>query len=82
MAGYKDINLLGLRLTKPEGLVVTSSCSHHVSDTDLWDAIRRASRDAKRPVRLLEQRGQASDHPILAAMPETRYLKCFIMQVL
>ena len=82
MAGYKDINLLGLRLTKPEGLLVTSSCSHHVSDTDLWGAIGRASRDAKRPVRLLEQRGQASDHPILAAMPETRYLKCFIMQVL
>ena len=82
MAGYKDINLLDLRLTKPEGLLVTSSCSHHVSDTDLWGAIGRASRDAKRPVRLLEQRGQASDHPILAAMPETRYLKCFIMQVL
>ena len=82
LAGYKDINLLGFRLTKPEGLVVTSSCSHHVSDTDLWGAIGRASRDAKRPVRLLEQRGQASDHPILAAMPETRYLKCFIMQVL
>lgn len=82
LAGYKDINLLGIRLTKPEGLVVTSSCSHHVSDGDLWGAIARASRDAKRPVRLLEQRGQASDHPILATMPETRYLKCFIMQVL
>ena len=82
LTGYKDINLLGIRLTKPEGIVVTSSCSHHVSDTDLWHAIGRAAHDAKRPVRLLEQRGQASDHPILAGMPETRYLKCFIMQVL
>ena len=82
LSGYKDINLLGIRLTKPEGIVVTSSCSHHVSDTDLWKAIGRAAQDAKRCVRLLEQRGQASDHPILATMPETRYLKCFIMQVL
>jgi 23S rRNA (cytosine1962-C5)-methyltransferase len=82
LAGYKDVNLLAIRLTKPEGLVVTSSCSHHVSDTDLWGALARASRDVKRPVRLLEQRGQAADHPILATMPETHYLKCFIMQVL
>ena len=82
LAGYKDINLLGIRLTKPEGIVVTSSCSHHVSDADLWKAVGRAAQDAKRSVRLLEQRGQASDHPILATMPETRYLKCFIMQVL
>jgi 23S rRNA (cytosine1962-C5)-methyltransferase len=82
LAGYKDINLLAIRLTKPEGIVVTSSCSHHVSEADLWHAIGRAAQDAKRTVRLLEQRGQASDHPILATMPETRYLKCFIMQVL
>jgi 23S rRNA (cytosine1962-C5)-methyltransferase len=82
LTGYKDINLFAIRLTKPEGMIVTSSCSHHVSDTELWNAIGRAAEDAKRPVRLLEQRGQASDHPILAAMPETRYLKCFIIQVL
>ena len=82
LSGYKDINLLGIRLTTPEGIVVASSCSHHVSDADLWKAIGRAAQDAKRSVRLLEQRGQASDHPILATMPETRYLKCFIMQVL
>ncbi len=80
--GYKDINLLGIRLTKPEGIVVTSSCSHHVSEADLWNAVGKAARDARRSVRLLEQRGQASDHPILATMPETRYLKCFILQVL
>lgn len=82
LAGYKDINLLGIRLTRPEGILVTSSCSHHISDVELWKAIGRAARDAKRQVRLLEQRGQAMDHPILASMPETRYLKCFILQVL
>ena len=82
LAGYKDINMLGIRLAKPEGILVTSSCSHHVSEQDLWRVIVRAAQDAKRQVRLLEQRGQASDHPILASMPETRYLKCFILQVL
>jgi 23S rRNA (cytosine1962-C5)-methyltransferase len=82
LAGYKDVNLLAIRLTRPEGIVVTSSCSHHVSDNAFWEAIRRAGQDAKRQLRLLEQRGQASDHPILASMPETRYLKCFILQVL
>lgn len=82
LIGYKDINLLGMRLTKQEGFLVTSSCSHHVSEHEFWIAVRSAARDANRQVRLVEQRGQASDHPILAAMPETRYLKCFILQVL
>jgi len=82
LAGYKDVNLLGMRLTKPEGLLATSSCSHHVTEQELWTGIRLAARDAKRQVRLLEQRGQARDHPILAAVPETRYLKYFILQVL
>ncbi len=82
LAGYKDVNLLGIRLTRPEGIMITSSCSHHVTELDLWKAIGRAAQDAKRQIRLLEQRGQAADHPVLASMPETRYLKCFILQVL
>jgi 23S rRNA (cytosine1962-C5)-methyltransferase len=82
LAGYKDVNVLGMRLTRPQGFLVTSSCSHHVTEQEFWTSIRLAARDAKRQIRLLEQRGQASDHPILAAMPETRYLKCFILQVL
>lgn len=80
LAGYKDINLLGLRLLKPEGFLVTSSCSHPVSEEDFWTSIRLAARDARREIRLIEQRGQAADHPILASMPETRYLKCCIVQ--
>jgi 23S rRNA (cytosine1962-C5)-methyltransferase len=82
LAGYKDVNLLGMRLTKPEGFLVTSSCSHHVTEQELWTGIRLAARDAKRQIRLLEQRGQARDHPILATMPETRYLKYFLLQIL
>ncbi|BFU93185.1 MAG: Ribosomal RNA large subunit methyltransferase I [Nitrospira sp.] len=80
LAGYKDINLLGFKLLKPEGFLVTSSCSHPVSETDLWNSIRLAARDARRDIRLIEQRGQSADHPILAGMSETRYLKCFIVQ--
>jgi 23S rRNA (cytosine1962-C5)-methyltransferase len=53
-----------------------------VTEQDFWTGIRLAARDAKRQVRLLEQRGQASDHPILATMPETRYLKYFLLQIL
>jgi len=82
LAGYKDVNLLGMRLTKPEGFLATSSCSHHVTEQELWTGIRLAARDAKRQVRLLEQRGLARDHPILATMPETRYLKYFLLQIL
>ncbi len=82
LSGYKDINLQGIRLTKPEGFLVTSSCSHHISENDFWGAVRLAARDAKRELRLIEQRGQSGDHPILASMPETRYLKCLILQVL
>lgn len=82
LAGYKDVNLLAMRLVRPNGFLVTSSCSHHVDERDLWSAILSASRDAGRQIRLLEQRGQAPDHPVLAAMPETRYLKSFLLQVL
>jgi len=81
LAGYKDVNLLGLKLVKPEGYLVTSSCSHPVSSENFWKAIRLAAHDARREFRLIEQRGQSADHPILASMPETRYLKCLILQV-
>jgi 23S rRNA (cytosine1962-C5)-methyltransferase len=68
-----------LKLLKPEGFLVTSSCSHPVSQEYLWKSIRLTARDAKRDIRLIEQRGQSADHPILGSMPETRYLKCFIV---
>jgi 23S rRNA (cytosine1962-C5)-methyltransferase len=71
-----------LKLLKAEGFSVTSSCSHPVSEADLWKSMRLSARDAKRDIRLIEQRSQSADHPILASMPEVRYLKCFIVQVL
>ncbi|MCA1958983.1 MAG: class I SAM-dependent rRNA methyltransferase [Nitrospira sp.] len=81
LAGYKDVNLLGIKLLKPEGFLITSSCSQPVSEEALWGAVRSAARDVGRQIRLIESRGQGSDHPVLASMPETRYLKCFIAQV-
>ncbi|MCP9471263.1 MAG: class I SAM-dependent rRNA methyltransferase [Nitrospira sp.] len=81
LAGYKDVNLLGIKLLKPEGFLITSSCSQPISEEALWGAVRSAARDVGRQIRLLESRGQGADHPVLASMPETRYLKCFIAQV-
>lgn len=81
LAGYKDVNLRGLRLLQPGGVLVSCSCSQPVSDDDFWMMLQSAARDAGRQIRLLEQRGQGPDHPVLAGMPETRYLKCFIVQV-
>ena len=81
LAGYKDVNLRGLRLLQPGGVLVTCSCSQPVSDHDFWMMLQSAARDGNRQIRLLEQRGQGPDHPVLAGMPETQYLKCFIVQV-
>jgi 23S rRNA (cytosine1962-C5)-methyltransferase len=80
LTGYKEINRRALRLLRPQGVLASCSCSHHVSEQDLWRTILEAARDARRHLRLLETRSQARDHPVLAAMPETRYLKCFIVQ--
>ncbi|MDR5682775.1 MAG: class I SAM-dependent rRNA methyltransferase [Armatimonadota bacterium] len=81
LAGYRDINLWALRLLRPGGFLVTCSCSYHVDEAMLWNAVLDAAADAGRRLRLLEARGQARDHPMLAAMPETRYLKCFVLHV-
>jgi len=80
--GYKEINLRAMKLLEPEGILVTSSCSYHLSETDFFELLHQASQDAHRHVQVLERRAQSADHPILAGMPETHYLKCFILRVL
>ena len=80
--GYKEINLRALQLLDAGGILVTCSCSHHMSEAMLLDAVLAAARDTRRTLRLLERRAQASDHPILPAIPETHYLKCLILEVL
>lgn len=81
MRGYKDINLRALRLLGPGGILVTCSCSHHVSEAMFLEVVAEASLDAGRTLRVLERRTQAQDHPILLTVPETMYLKCLILQV-
>ena len=80
--GYKDINLRAMRLLRPGGLLVTCSCSHHVSEAQFLELVAEASLDAGRTVRVLERRMQAQDHPVLLTVPETLYLKCLVLQVL
>ncbi|HVB98368.1 MAG TPA: class I SAM-dependent rRNA methyltransferase [Candidatus Dormibacteraeota bacterium] len=80
--GYKEINLRSLRLLRPEGFLITCSCSHHISEALFAQILGEASLDAHRHVAVVERRTQASDHPILLAMPETNYIKLFIMHVL
>lgn len=80
--GYREINLRALRLLDPGGVLVTCSCSHHVSEAMLLEIVAQAALEAKKTLRVLERRAQASDHPILLTVPETLYLKCLIFQVL
>lgn len=80
--GYKEINLRALKLLEPGGVLVTCSCSHHLSEAELLGLVAEAALDAGRTVRVLERRTQASDHPILLTVPETLYLKCLILEVL
>jgi 23S rRNA (cytosine1962-C5)-methyltransferase len=78
MRGYKELNLRALKMLRPGGVLVTCSCSYHVSPADFLAVLSESARDVHRNVRLLESRGQAQDHPILINVPETAYLKCLI----
>jgi 23S rRNA (cytosine1962-C5)-methyltransferase len=80
--GYKEINLRAMKLLKPEGILVTSSCSYHLVEPEFAELIEEAAHDARRYAQILERRSQSRDHPILAGMPETHYLKCFILRLL
>jgi len=80
--GYKDINLRALQLLPPGGILITCSCSFHMSEAMLLEVIASAALDARKTLRVLERRTQARDHPILLTVPETHYLKCLILQVL
>lgn len=82
LRGYKDINLRALQLLGPGGILISCSCSFHVSEAALLEVIASAALDARRTLRVLERRAQAQDHPILLTVPETHYLKCLILEVL
>jgi len=81
LRGYKELNLRALKMLRPGGILVSCSCSYHVEQSEFLGVIRQAGQDAHRNLRLLENRGQARDHPILLNVPETAYLKCSIFHV-
>ncbi|MFH1812296.1 MAG: class I SAM-dependent rRNA methyltransferase [Pseudomonadota bacterium] len=78
---YRTINAQALRLVEPGGLCASSSCSYHMTAELFVDTLRAAAQDARRRVRLVELRGQATDHPVLLHVPETAYLKCALLEV-
>jgi 23S rRNA (cytosine1962-C5)-methyltransferase len=80
LAGYKEINLRALRLLEPGGHLITCSCSYNVNEEMFAATIHEASIDSHTPVTLVEKRMQGRDHPVLVGVPETHYLKCFILR--
>jgi 23S rRNA (cytosine1962-C5)-methyltransferase len=82
ISGYKEINLRGMKLIKPGGFLVTSSCTNLVQPELFLEIIDTAAKDAKRRLRQVEFRTQSADHPIMRGMENTNYLKFLIMQVL
>jgi 23S rRNA (cytosine1962-C5)-methyltransferase len=82
LRGYKEINLRALKLLNRGGVLVTCTCSYHVSEELFIEVIAEAAIDAHRRLQIIEKRMQAPDHPVLMSMPETYYLKCLIARVL
>lgn len=80
--GYKDINVRALRMLEPGGVLVTCSCSHHISEAMLLEIVAEAALDTGKTLRVVERRAQAADHPILLTVPETLYLKFLIFEAI
>jgi 23S rRNA (cytosine1962-C5)-methyltransferase len=80
--GYKEINLRALKILRPGGCLITCSCSHHVHEQDLEAILADAAADARATTVVVEKRRQSRDHPVLLGVPETLYLKCFVLRKL
>jgi 23S rRNA (cytosine1962-C5)-methyltransferase len=80
LSGYKEINLRALKLLNPGGFLITCSCSYNVSEAAFAEVIASAAIDARADVVVVEKRMQGRDHPVLMTVPETYYLKCFIVR--
>src|SRR5450759_62627 len=81
LRGYKELNLRAMKMLRPGGILVTCSCSFHVSAADFLKVVADAAQDAHKSLRVVENRGPAKDHPILLNVPETSYLQCLILSV-
>jgi len=81
LGGYKELNLRAMKMLRPGGILVSCSCSYHVSTSDFFEVVADAARDAHKSFRVIENRSAAKDHPMLLNVAETRYLKCLILSV-
>jgi 23S rRNA (cytosine1962-C5)-methyltransferase len=81
LGGYKELNLRAMKMLRPGGILVTCSCSFHVSPSDFLKVVAAAAQDAHKSLRVIENRGASKDHPILLNVPETSYLQCLILRV-
>ena len=81
LRGYKEIHLRALKLLRPDGLLATYCCSHHVNRGEFRGVINEACVDAKRTLRQLAIFSQGADHPVLTTIPETEYLKGFLLEL-
>jgi 23S rRNA (cytosine1962-C5)-methyltransferase len=81
-AGYKEINLRAMKLLAAGGTLVTCTCSYHVDEAAFGQIVYEASIDARTRMSVLEKRMQSRDHPVVLGVPETYYLKCFILRKL
>lgn len=82
ISGYKEINLRGMKLIKPGGFLVTSSCTNLVQPDLFYQTIEMAAKDARRSLRQVVYQAQSADHPIIRGLENTNYLKFLIVQVL
>lgn len=81
LRGYKELNLRAMKSLTPGGVLATYSCSHHMQDKELRSVLAEAAADAKRRVHVLEFSHQPLDHPVLVTMPESEYLRGYILRV-
>jgi 23S rRNA (cytosine1962-C5)-methyltransferase len=82
LRGYKELNLRALKMLRNGGVLVSCSCSFHVSEQDFLSMLSSAALDAHRNVHIIEIRMQSADHPVLLNVPETHYLKCIVCSIL
>jgi 23S rRNA (cytosine1962-C5)-methyltransferase len=81
LRAYARLNRMALEVLMPGGILVTCSCSGHVSREDFFFMLVSVAQQSGRDIQVLEQRGAAGDHPVSTTCPETEYLKCFICRV-
>jgi 23S rRNA (cytosine1962-C5)-methyltransferase len=81
LRGYKELNLRAMKALTPGGILATYTCSHHMHDAELRAVLAQAANDARRRVHVVEWCHQPPDHPVLATMPESEYLRGYILRV-